>query len=545
MSIQERVDRPDEPQRLTLGQDVNEAPSSCSPPSPPRQSSPSHDTKNYLLFTALVEGDAPKAKGLVLSRADVNALRDDRGYSALHLAVLRGIPGLTRLLLQNSAQVTDTGGRSNRTPLQLAYSISDSMQQRILIQARANPVVELSKAEMDPLKFFDYGGAPFKDNALIAASNADEIVRRKCTCCSKAPKQPLKGASTITLLDAIWRGDLYAAQGQVMAGVAVDSARDKNGLAAIHLAASRGSVGLTRLLLDNAANPDTLTIFERWTALHFAAQKGHSIVVQLLLERRSKVNIASAMGETPLSLTACDGNTYIVKMLLDAKAEPDLPVLKTSSRPLSAHDVRSKSKSTTILRAMRNNADTDVVAQLVLAGASLERDIESNPLLLAVQQGNVRTARLLLEHRAEPRGVGGHGDLASALHLAARNGQSRLVTMLVRGRADVNARDTHGRLAIDEAYGRGIKRQLLKLGSLKESEFSGPDIIASASALPQSFAVVRSTPKIYPSTWRPASCPGRATRSLAGRAGASPPKAFRIANGTFAVPYALAGTCRC
>lgn len=57
---------------------------------------------------------------------------------------------------------------------------------------------------------------------------------------------------------------------------------------------------------------------EKETALHCAAQYGHSEVVRVLLQELTDPSMRNSRGETPLDLAALYGRLQVVRMLLTA-----------------------------------------------------------------------------------------------------------------------------------------------------------------------------------------------------------------------------------
>merc|ERR1712190_518091 len=57
------------------------------------------------------------------------------------------------------------------------------------------------------------------------------------------------------------------------------------------------------------------------TALHFAASKGHTNVVESLLASGAKRSVRDKRGGTPLHRAAGVGHEKVLRMLLEAKAE--------------------------------------------------------------------------------------------------------------------------------------------------------------------------------------------------------------------------------
>lgn len=237
------------------------------------------------------------------------------------------------------------------------------------------------------------------------------------------------------------------AQGMVLAGVELNQARDSYGRGALHIAVERGNVGLARLMVDHAADVNIISIPQGDTALHVAAMQGHLVCIQLLVEARALLNQLDAEGETALSLSSGDGNLKAVRSLLKARAIPEVECHQCAARaPVKGH-AKYCMKScpnmgcvSPLLRAVENNADCEVVSELIKANAGVGvTDCEYNqPLHLAVINRNMRTVRLLLANDADPECC--NFAWRKPLH-CIDNGNSRIVKLLVDHRACPDAEE--------------------------------------------------------------------------------------------------------
>ena len=86
------------------------------------------------------------------------------------------------------------------------------------------------------------------------------------------------------------------------------------------LASLQGLLGLCRQLIDKGADVNK----PGWTALHYAATRGHLAVIVLLLDSYAYIDAASPNGTTPLMMAARYGTPEAVKLLLGAGADPSL-----------------------------------------------------------------------------------------------------------------------------------------------------------------------------------------------------------------------------
>ena len=89
---------------------------------------------------------------------------------------------------------------------------------------------------------------------------------------------------------------------------------------AIHYAAARGSSSIVQALIDAGVHVDTPNSVGQ-TPLQCAARNGHADVVRQLLRNSANVNIRDENDHTALHGAAAQGHETIVMMLLDAQAD--------------------------------------------------------------------------------------------------------------------------------------------------------------------------------------------------------------------------------
>lgn len=141
------------------------------------------------------------------------------------------------------------------------------------------------------------------------------------------------------------------------------TARDQSSLTALHYAAWQGDAGTVRLLLEEGANPNTITDTLHETPLHYAASD--AAMVQALLDADIAADAQNHDGWTALFRAVQIGEVESVRALLAGYARPDV-------------------------------ADHSGVT----------------PLMVAAEKGHVEIARLLLEHGASKTALDDNGHAA-------------------------------------------------------------------------------------------------------------------------------------
>lgn len=291
-------------------------------------------------------------------------------------------------------------------------------------------------------------------------------------------------ATARPLIKAILEGDIMQAQGIVLAGVDVNSAVDEDGNTALHLSSMQGLSGLSRMLIEQSADIDAEAGPMKYTPLHLAALQNREVVITLLLDSNASVNVLSTQGDTPLALSSAYGTLEAVQRLLAARADPDVPseqrgavrrVLYSEDQSvfttsLSSNSCTAESFSrpacSALLRAVKSDADFQVVKAIAEVKADLSvSDSQQNQLMhLAVEFGNLRVVRMLLDFRANVNSL--NMSQRSPLHTAAeKGGHKKIIRLLVERKACLNGEDHRGVSALQLSSDALIEQQLYLLGA--------------------------------------------------------------------------------
>ena len=228
----------------------------------------------------------------------------------------------------------------------------------------------------------------------------------------------------------------------VMRAVLTQSLRadqaDKRGLTSLSIAAEKGHAILVELLLGRDDVDVNHKDSKGDTPLSAAAGNGHEVVMQLLLTREDvDRNSVNCYGDTPLSNAARSGKTEIVRTLL---MKEDV-------------DVNHKNlKGNTPLFIATQSSDPPMVAVLLQGNANpdIRNKSGATPLSLAASRGLFQEAKLLLERTINADSIDDSG--RTPLSYACGGGCKEIVEdFLKRSEIDVNSRDINNRSVLSWA----------------------------------------------------------------------------------------------
>jgi ankyrin repeat protein len=185
-----------------------------------------------------------------------------------------------------------------------------------------------------------------------------------------------------------------------------------DGVPLIHFAAANGEKGAIERLLTSGADIHSQDK-SKFTPLHLAALNGKFIAAEFLIKKGADVNAKDEFGYIPLHKAALKGNIHVVELLID-KGSNVFTVGGVYQKPW---DLASE------------NGHKDVADMLRKV---MDRKEKENALTL------------------------------TALHKAAASGQINEVKRLLEGGADLDAKDSLGKGAMDHAADNGHK-DILKL----------------------------------------------------------------------------------
>ncbi|XP_076666594.1 uncharacterized protein LOC143368117 isoform X2 [Andrena cerasifolii] len=231
------------------------------------------------LHLAVIAGDTQLVAVLLANGADVNA-KDLEGHSVLHWATVCGEAECVRLVLASGARPSTPDLRGG-SPLHYAAQCCG-----------AAATAELAVPKKVGLKVLQ---TLLEFGADVNAKDEDG-------------RQPILWAASAGSVEAVLA--LARAGGSAAAGAA-----DKDGLTALHCAASRGHARCVEALVNLCgAHPDHVDD-NGCSALHYAATLGHADATALILKLGADPNRQDRKGRTPALCAAAKGQLETLKIL--------------------------------------------------------------------------------------------------------------------------------------------------------------------------------------------------------------------------------------
>jgi ankyrin repeat protein len=195
----------------------------------------------------------------------------------------------------------------------------------------------------------------------------------------------------------------------LLAAGADPNAANRYGITPLWLAATNGSVPVTRALLGANANAKA-TLPHGETALMAAARTGNPEPIRLLLAAGSAPNAAeSSQGETALMWAAAENHAEAIRALIEGGADPNRHSKSLELAPMDwvqvgmVSTILPRGGWTALMYAARQNAQ-DAAHAFAEKGADLDaQDPDgTTALMLAIINQHYDLAALLLEHGANP-----------------------------------------------------------------------------------------------------------------------------------------------
>ncbi|XP_043479676.1 ankyrin repeat and sterile alpha motif domain-containing protein 1B-like isoform X2 [Leptopilina heterotoma] len=217
--------------------------------------------------------------------------------------------------------------------------------------------------------------------------------------------------------------------------------QDASGYTALHHAALNGHRDVVKLLLQHEASPNVVDS-KGSSPLHLAAWAGDAEIVRLILSQgpsNPKVNLATKDNETALHCAAQYGHTEVVSQLLQYGCDPCI----RNSRGESALDLAAQyGRLETVELLVRTHPE--LISSLRCSSSSLI--FPHTPLHLASRNGHRAVVEVLLAAGVD---VNTRTSAGTAMHEAALCGKMEVVRTLLDRGVDLGIRDSRQNTVLD------------------------------------------------------------------------------------------------
>jgi ankyrin repeat protein len=285
---------------------------------------------------------------------------------------------------------------------------------------------------------------------IVSNGRVWAILMVMAMACVGASAARVQDSPNARLVRAVEEDDLKAALAALDQGAAPDATIDGNPVSCT--AAYHGQTALLKALLDHGARLDARKYDDHLTLLMFAALSGNPETVQLLLDRKVKINQQDELGETALMTVREPIKSAVASEALGSSkasgspgpSEPAKPmgrvaVLKLLLKAGADKEIRDIEGRTALMRYAKYGIQ-DAVEALAEAGAKLNtRDHDGNTALILaagwqILDKNVKTdgyapiVQCLLQQKADMRVKNRAG--LTALTAAVKQGHEDIVALL-------------------------------------------------------------------------------------------------------------------
>ncbi|VDO42831.1 unnamed protein product [Haemonchus placei] len=392
--------------------------------------------------------------------------KDSEDRTALMAAAFMDHWEIVDLLLDHGAKISETDS-AGATALHLALSNGSKTE------AHDKTVQTLIRRGSDLTLADAHGRVCIHLAAYHGDRNLKALIGATCT-----DVQVSDSLGRTPLMLAASQGQLEAVDLLTKSGAYIDCI-DSDGRTAFQLAAIHGHLPVVDMLLGLGAD-EAHKDNDGAVALHYAVAHG-DVTLCRALATKATVRATDRAGNSPL-MNACQGDNEEVSNQVFAKPQNPLPRKSTinfsGSRRLLAEHItdweQQDMDGTPLVHTLLINKQVCAINDM--CGARMLRRLAASfeavdaggrtPLLTAVWNCHLEMTAYLLETvGVNPNAVDEQG--ASALSVAAQQGNRELVVLLLRMGAEPSLKDLAGRTALDVAtmYGHDTIRAVLQSAS--------------------------------------------------------------------------------
>ena len=363
------------------------------------------------LIIAFRKRDYKMMKLLLEKGADVNELINN-SRTIVMSASSKGYQDTVELCLNHNCDL-DIIDKFGWTALTLACVFDHVNTVELLLNAGANPNVKCGINGQTGLMLVSENGY-FQIAKLLLLKGADPNItddtQQTALYCSIA-----NGHLNITVL--------------LLENNANPNASDHKHVTLLMLASAEGHYDIVKLLLDKGADAN-VSNNDGWTCNMYASFYGHKDIVKFYIDYNVDLNATNKLNLTALTLACLSNYVYIVELLLNAGANPN---------------VKCGINGQTGLMLVSEKGYFEIAKLLLLKGAdpNLTDDTQQTALYCSIANGHQNITVLLLENNANPN-ASNCKQLTPLIMLASTKGHYETVKLLLSKGADANISDNNG-----------------------------------------------------------------------------------------------------
>ncbi|XP_074641301.1 uncharacterized protein LOC141899048 [Tubulanus polymorphus] len=405
---------------------------------------------------------------------DLSLADENTGITPLMIAVRENKLVIAERLIDLGANINDKA-KDGQTAVHYCAACAKDDMMKLLINRKADATIAGGGKDQIPLHV-----------AAARSSGAVPIVQMLLKVSGKEGRLIIDKDGCIPLFLATEAGNIAVCKELLnqLTEQQVHLQRMDNGDSVLHTACRKRDVDLARIFIDAGAAVD-LQNHEGKTALHLAAWEGDELLIKYLYQCKANPNVYDKIDRSPLHVAAERGNTNVVELLVDkfranvlARTKGGSTLMHIASEfghPDTALAFLKKGvplhmpnkSGAKCLHAAATQGHTSVVKALLLKGALVDATTKDayTALHVAVEKCKPQVVQTLLGFGAEVEIKGGTG-LETPLHIAARvKDGEKCAEMLLKSGANVNASRENGETALHIAARHG---QLKMINALLE-----------------------------------------------------------------------------
>jgi ankyrin repeat protein len=236
----------------------------------------------------------------------------------------------------------------------------------------------------------------------------------------------------------------------------------------LHSSAIENRVDVAKFLLPRLKKEDINTLnSDHATPLYMASEKGNSEIVQLLFEHKADYSIPNVHGVTSINIAAQNGDDKTVQLHIDAMIQDN----KTEIINVAS------TKGTTPLFIAAQNGHTEIVKKILSVKVDGVRVVDTNfatlegetALFTASFFGHPIITQLLIDHDALIDKQDNDG--RTALWWTVKNNKADIIEILIKASANLNISDREENTALHKACELGhipVAISLIKNGAKQD-----------------------------------------------------------------------------